>query len=82
MQVWQVQEAKMQLSKLIHEAKKDPQIITVRGEETVVVISKKQYEKLKKPQLSILEAMQKSPSKEVKLNFERNKDNKIREVEL
>jgi len=82
MHIWQVQEAKMKLSELIREARNEPQIISSRGEEVVVVLSKEEYNQLKKPKLSIIEIMQKSPAKEMKLDFARSNDNKLRKIEL
>jgi prevent-host-death family protein len=82
MKMWQVQEAKMKLSKLINEAKKYPQLITVRGEGTAVVLSKQEYERLTRHKLSFYQAMQKFPYKEEGLDFERISDNKVRKVNL
>lgn len=82
MRKWQVQEAKMKLSELINEAKKHPQLITVRGEDTVIVISKREYEKLAKPKLSIYQAMQQFPYKNEQLEFKRINSQKLRDVDL
>ncbi len=46
---WQLQEAKNKLSRLVQEAQRaGPQVITVRGEEAVVVISADEYRRLTK----------------------------------
>jgi antitoxin Phd len=46
---WQIQEAKSRLSEVIERAlKKGPQLITRRGEKTVVVLAYSEYEKLRK----------------------------------
>jgi len=62
MDKWQLQEAKARLSEVIKKAKKEgPQGITVHGEPTAVVISKEEYEKLKRPKGSFVEFMRRSP---------------------
>ncbi len=43
---WQLQDAKSKLSELIRFAQESPQVITVRGREEAVLISKKYYDKL------------------------------------
>jgi prevent-host-death family protein len=44
---WALQDAKARLSEVVRAAVDDPQHITLRGEEKVVVISAKEYRKLK-----------------------------------
>jgi prevent-host-death family protein len=62
MSTWQLQEAKARLSEVIKKAKKEgPQSITVHGSPTAVVISSKEYERLKHPQWSFVEFMRRSP---------------------
>lgn len=80
MRAWQVQEAKTKLSDLIRSAKLNPQMITVRGHPEVIVISTKQYSKLNKSELSILDVMQKFPHKKMDLAGKRSKDSKLREI--
>ena len=83
--MWQMQEAKMSLSDLIHNAQTDPQLITVRGRPEVVVLSTKSYSKLTKTTLSIFDIMQKFPDRDHKknLNIDRRfKDKKLRKVDF
>lgn len=47
---WQVQEAKAELSALISESQREPQIITRHGEPVAVVISYSQFQSLKAQQ--------------------------------
>ncbi len=62
MSKWQLQEAKARLSEVIKKAAKEgPQKITVHGEPTAVVISSKEYERLKRPRESFVEFMRRSP---------------------
>lgn len=51
---WQLQEAKNKLSQLVKEASKGvPQIITVHGKSAAVVISARDYQKLKQPKTKL-----------------------------
>lgn len=78
MQSWQVQEAKMKLSSLIAMAKKTPQLITLRGNPEVVVLSAQEYEKLKNPNMSLLKIMQKCPGKTTEVAAKRSRDKTMR----
>jgi antitoxin Phd len=50
MQTWQLQDAKARFSEVVKRAVKEgPQEITVHGESTAVVLSRTEYDKLKKP---------------------------------
>ncbi len=72
MDTWQLQEAKARLSEVIKKAAKEgPQKITVHGEPTAVVISNKEYERLKRPRESFVEFMRRSPLYGVELNLRR-----------
>jgi prevent-host-death family protein len=45
---WQLQDAKNQFSKVIQKAKfEGPQVVTLRGERTAIVLSAKDYDALK-----------------------------------
>jgi len=72
MSTWQLQEAKSRLSEVIRKAAKEgPQKITVHGEPTAVVISSKEYERLRNPQGSFVEFMRRSPLYGVELTLRR-----------
>lgn len=79
MKAWQVQEAKSHLSDLIRNAKLNPQLITVRGNPEVVVISAKQYSKLNKTEDSIIEIMQRCPHE---IDLKRSKDKRVRKIKF
>jgi prevent-host-death family protein len=80
--IWQLQEAKNKFSQLINEAlAKGPQVVTRRGEEVVVIISREEYGRLKKSQSSLLEFFRQSPLVGVELDLERDQ-NLPRDVEL
>ncbi len=73
MQTWQLQEAKAKFSELVRKAKVEgPQEVTVRGQEQVVVISKKDYDALLHPKPGFLEFMSHSPLKGIDLDLERD----------
>lgn len=59
---WQLQEAKNKFSGLVNAALQDgPQIVTRRGEKTVVVIAYEQYEAITAPKLSLKEWLLNAP---------------------
>jgi len=60
--IWQIQDAKNQLSEVIKRAaKQGPQLITKHGKKTAVVISYAEYEKLRKSQGKLSEFFRASP---------------------
>lgn len=62
MQTWQLQEAKAKFSEVVKRALNDgPQVITVRGEPAVVVLTRTEYERLVKPRPSLVELLRSSP---------------------
>ncbi|MGD0144789.1 MAG: type II toxin-antitoxin system Phd/YefM family antitoxin [Rhizomicrobium sp.] len=67
MRTWALQDAKARFSEVVRAAKKEPQTITLRGEEAAVVVSADEYHRLKgqprriKPK-SLLEALRACPS--------------------
>lgn len=72
--VWQLQEAKNRFSRVINKAMADgPQIITRRGEVVAVLVSKDEYERLKKSKSSLVEFFQQSPLVGVPLELERDR---------
>jgi prevent-host-death family protein len=75
MKNWQLQQAKAHFSELVRQASnKGPQSVTVRGKAAVIVISFRDFQKLKgKRQPSFVEFMQKSPLQGVKLELKRDK---------
>lgn len=73
MHVWQIQEAKAKLTKLLKEAKKKPQIISRRGVEETVIISIEKYKELIGEQKSIVSFFKKSPLYGVDLTIERDR---------
>ena len=58
---WQLQEAKAMFSKVVRSAEKEPQIITVHGKESAVVISMDSYRKLSSPKESLVSFLEQSP---------------------
>jgi prevent-host-death family protein len=54
---WQLYTAKNQLSRIVEKAARIPQTITVRGKETVVILSCDEYRRLVKPKESFIEAL-------------------------
>lgn len=72
--IWQLQEAKNRFSELVNRALSEgPQIITRWGEEVVVILSKDEYEKIKKSQVGLVEFFRQSPMVGVELDLERDR---------
>ena len=67
MKHWALQDAKARLSELVRAAEKEPQSITLRGEEAAVVISAAEYRRLEgkrkvaKRSKTLLEALRACP---------------------
>ncbi|MDP9729816.1 type II toxin-antitoxin system Phd/YefM family antitoxin [Alicyclobacillus sp. TC] len=79
---WQIQEAKNRLSQLIKDVSRDgPQIITVRGKPTAVLLSIEEYRRLTHSPIKLTEFFRESPLHDEELLIERNSD-WGREVEL
>jgi prevent-host-death family protein len=73
MQSWKLQDAKARFSEVVKEATtRGPQVITLRGQPAVVVLSKEDYDKLVKPELSFVEFMRLSPLAKININIERD----------
>ncbi len=82
MKTWQLQDAKAKFSKLVRTAlESGPQGISVHGNLEVILISKKEYDQLKKPKQSFLELMRKSPLYGLDLELERDQS-KGRKIKL
>lgn len=80
--IWQLQEAKACFSELVRRARRAPQRVTVHGEEAVVVISVKEFERLQpEPQCSLDELMAASPLAEVEFG-DRGTPMPVRKVKL
>ena len=79
---WQLQEAKNKLSQLVKEAKKGvPQFITVHGKNAAVIISAKDYQKLRQPSTKLSSALRMPILDEGDKLFERSTDTG-REIDL
>jgi antitoxin Phd len=63
---WQLQEAKARFSEVVERALEgEPQHVTKRGENAVVVISHSEYQRLAQGQKSLLEALSGAPREEL-----------------
>lgn len=82
MQTWQLQEAKAHLSEVIRlSVQQGPQILTVRGKEEAVLVSKKEYERLVGSKINLFDFMRHSPLKGLDIHWERDQS-KIRDLDL
>ena len=81
MHIWQLQEAKAKLTQLLNEAQIEPQFISRRSVNQVVVISMKKYDELTRNKENLVSFLRNSPLKG--LNLEINRDKSLsREVDL
>ena len=82
MRRWQLQEAKARLSAVVKlSLEEGPQVISVRGEPTVVVVSKAEFDRSRRPKPSFLELLRTSPLVGSELELDRDRT-PAREVEL
>lgn len=82
MQTWQLQEAKAHLSEVIRlSAQQGPQILTVRGKEEAVLISKKEYERLIGSKPNFFDFMSQSPLKGLDMDWKCDQS-PIRDLDL
>jgi prevent-host-death family protein len=79
---WQLQEAKAMLSQVVKSAAREPQIITVRGEEKVVILSMDEYKKIKPKKQSLFEFLQNSPWSDVELELPERRIDPVRDLNL
>ena len=71
---WQLQEAKNRVGEMVNDAiLSGPQTVTRHGEETVIVLSMKDYKKLAKSKISLYEFLRNSPLRGVELDMARDR---------
>jgi antitoxin Phd len=79
---WQLQDAKARFSELVRSAEDEgPQEITVHGRPAAVVLSKTDYDRIKKKKASFVEFMRTSPLVGVDLEIRRDRS-PVRTVKL
>lgn len=73
---WALQDAKNRLSEVVRKASDEgPQVITLRGDDAVVVIAADEYARLtRKPRESLVDFIRKSPLSSVALDLTRSRD--------
>lgn len=73
---WQLQEAKNRLSDLVRKAREEgPQIITLRGDDAVVVMDAGEYRKLsRRPEGNLVDFFRRSPLVGIELGLSRSRD--------
>jgi prevent-host-death family protein len=80
---WQLQDAKNRLSKVVDEAiHRNPQIITLRGKEVVIVLAIEDYRKLVKSKVNLVKFLQNSPLCGAQLDLTRDNEYTTRETDL
>ena len=82
MRRWQLQEAKARFSEVVNSCRDDgPQEITVRGRSAAVVLSKPDYDRMKRRKPSLVAFLRQSPWAGVELAVERDKS-RARDVKI
>jgi len=72
---WQIQEAKNRLSELVRKARSEgPQVITLHGRDTVVVLAASEFKSMAPQRGSLAEFLRKSPLAGVALDVRRSSD--------
>ncbi len=72
---WSLQDAKNRLSEVVREARESgPQIITVRGKETAVVLSVNDFRRATHQGGTLVDFLRGSPWAKIELNVERSRD--------
>ena len=69
-------------SEVVRSASREPQVITVHGKETAVVLSMESYRKLFSPKEDLVSFMEQSPLASVKLELPGRKPEKMRKIGL
>jgi prevent-host-death family protein len=75
MDQWLLKDARNKFSEVVQKAlEHGPQLITQRGEKTVVIMSFEHYQHLTKPNMNIVDFFHKSPLKGIEVDLSRDKD--------
>jgi len=79
---WKLQDAKNRFSEVVRRAlKAGPQIVTLRGRETAVILSVEEYHRLARPKIGLVDFLRSSPLAGIDLDLERDRDTG-REIDL
>jgi len=79
---WQLQEAKAMFSEVVRSANREPQVITVHGKESAVILSMEDYKKLTSPKKSLVKFMEQSPWASVNTELPKRASEKMRKINL
>ena len=79
---WQLQEAKAMFSEVIKASALKPQIISVRGKDTAVIISISEYQRLVCPRQTFYDFIQSSPLRDLELELPPRLPEEIRDINL
>lgn len=75
MNTWQLQEAKTHFSDVIKQTiNHGPQMVTLRGKPSVVLISAEEYQRLMQPEKNLVELMHSSPLRGTTLDLQRSSE--------
>jgi len=80
--IWQLQEAKAMLSEVVKASAAKPQIISVRGKETAVILSFSEYQRLVRPKQTFFDFIQSSPLYGLNLELPARLPEEMRDINL
>jgi len=73
--VWPLQEAKNKLSEVIDRATKTgPQVVTRHGKRVAVIVSAREFDRLRRPRKTLFEFLRSAPTAGLRLRIERDRD--------
>jgi len=79
---WQLQDAKARLSEVVRRSQKDgPQEITLHGKAAAIIVSKEDFERLRRRRPSFVDFLRQSPLVGLRVKTERN-GSKTRRIRL
>jgi len=80
--IWQLQEAKAMFSEVVKASAVKPQIISVRGKETAVILSFSEYQRLVRPKQTFFDFIQSSPLRDINLELPPRPHEEMRDISL
>ena len=79
---WQLQEAKAMFSEVVKASVRKPQIISVHGKDTAVIISISEYQRLVCPRQTFSDFIQSSPLRDLDLELPPRQPEEMRDINL
>lgn len=81
MSVWSLQDAKAKLSEVVKLCENEPQVISLRGTEKVIMMTIEEYENLLREKGNLVSFLSESPLKGIEIELDRD-SSASRDVEI